>query len=276
MQCLNTKPDNSPKPFTIAQLSDLHLTGEVGQADSYRKFLACLELAIRHQPDFLLLTGDLVNHHPSPDPHSSQTGYEWLFAVLKNTRLPFITLAGNHDVTLEINSHLPYEHRQFLPIAKDDRLADKVRLSLGDYQLLCLNSAVSGQEFGWLSDDTLVWLDEILSTHPQPVLIALHHPPVAVGSLWIDELRLKNGDELFAILEKHPHAHTLVCGHVHQACELWYKGVQILTTPAVSRQFLPLSDTFALDTDEITGQAGFRLIRLETAGKVESWVVRLG
>ena len=42
--------------FTIAQISDLHLSAhEPAHSD---KFLAVLKLALEHKPDLLLLTGD--------------------------------------------------------------------------------------------------------------------------------------------------------------------------------------------------------------------------
>lgn len=288
--------------FRIAQLSDLHLTGDFNQTKqdpSVRQFLACLGLALSYQPDFLLLTGDLINN-------GDKDGYAWLFDTLTQTGVPFVCLAGNHDVTFELGHELPYEQRQFFPIAKDERLIShacfvffkshgriairpylsKVNLSTFSqfsplpsrptHQLICLNSAVSGKEFGRLSPNTLAWLDTILSQTSYSTIIALHHPPINIGSAWIDDLRLQNDDELFAILKKYPHIHTILTGHVHQAHTLSHANVQILTAPAVSRQFLPFSDTFALDDDPTTGQAGFRLIDLsDTAPYLDSQVIRL-
>lgn len=264
--------------FRIAQLSDLHLTGDFTQTKqdpSVRQFLACLGLALSYQPDCLLLTGDLINN-------GDKDGYAWLFDTLTQTGVPFVCLAGNHDVTFELGYELPYEQRQFFPIAKDERLIDHACFELPNhFQLICLNSAVSGKEFGRLSTDTLTWLETTLSQTSHCTIIALHHPPINIGSAWIDALRLQNGDELFAILQNHPHAHTLLTGHVHQAHTLSHANVQILTAPAVSRQFLPFSDTFALDDDPTTGQAGFRLIDLsdtapfDTASYLDSQVIRL-
>lgn len=267
--------------FRIAQLSDLHLSGNFKttnhseQDPSIRQFLACLGLALSYQPNFLLLTGDLVNN-------GDKDGYAWLFDTLTQTKLPFVCLAGNHDVTLEIGHELPYEQRQFFPLDKDERLVSHARFDLpNNFQLVCLDSAVSGKEFGRLSPESLAWLDDTLHTHQRPTIIALHHPPITIGSAWIDALRLQNGDELFAILQNHPHAHTVLTGHVHQAHTLHHAHVQILTAPAVSRQFLPFADEFALDDNPTTGQAGFRLITLpnttffDNPPHVNSQVIRL-
>lgn len=244
------------KPFVMAQLSDLHLSGQVGFDPSYQKFLCCLEAA-KHQAQFLLLTGDLVND-------GSTAGYDWLFATLDATRLDYACLAGNHDVTMVKNPHLPYHARQFLPIAMDARLVKRKCLTVGAWRLLCLNSAKAGCDYGEIVPEDLAWLSKQLAT-PTPTLIALHHPPIKVGSAWIDTLKLSNAEDLFTVLQQSKHAQALVCGHVHQACEHWHNDLKILTCPAVSRQFLPHSDEFAIDNRP----SGFRLIELDTTLKTQ-------
>lgn len=237
----------------LAQLTDLHLTGKTGIDVSYQKFLACLALAINQSPDFLLLTGDLVNN-------GTQDGYDWLFHTLNSTAIPYACLAGNHDVTLEIGHELPYTQRQFLPIDKNNKLIEYQRILLGNYQLLCLNSAVAGKEYGTLSTPSLDWLHQTLSQFQQPTLIALHHHPVPVGSTWIDKLMLKNSNELFQVLAHFSHIKAILCGHVHQAHTLKHQGIKIFTTPATSRQFLPFCDEFQLDM----ANGGIRILELGT------------
>lgn len=236
----------------IAQLSDLHLTGKVGCDPSYHKFLVCLELALFYRPKLLLLTGDLVND-------GQKAGYDWLFAILKKTGIDFVCLAGNHDVTHEHNSHLPFDKRTFSPITTDNRLSNCKVLRLGNWQLLFINSAVAGQIYGTITDDTLMWLSNTLSKNTQQTLIALHHHPVPIGSAWIDAYKLTNANQFWQILAPYPHAKVVVCGHVHQAHTLNYAHTTVLTAPAVSHQFMPFCNEFrACET-----VCGIRIIWLE-------------
>lgn len=246
----------------IAQLSDLHLTGKVGYDPSYHKFLACLELAVCHHPKLLVLTGDLVND-------GQKAGYDWLFDVLKKTHIDFVCLAGNHDVTHEQNSHLPFNERMFYPVAKDKRLSNCTALTLGNWQVLLIDSAVAGQIYGTITDDTLIWLSNTLGKNTQQTLIALHHHPLTVGSAWIDAYKLTNSSQFWQTLAPHQHAKVVICGHVHQAHTLHYAHTTVLTAPAVSRQFVPFCDEFGVDETA----CGIRLIWLKD--KMTSQVVKV-
>lgn len=252
--------------FTIAQISDLHLsTHHPANTD---KFLAVLQHALTHHPDLILLTGDLVNDGVTH-------WYDWLFDKLQDTQIPFLCLAGNHDVTHEIGHDLPFDERQFLPLAKDSRLIDTHRLIITlphiTWQILAVNSAVGGQIHGRLDDDKLQFLQAHI-THDMPTLIAMHHHPTPVGSAWIDAHQLSNGDAFWQILASakmhHPH---VICGHVHQALILKQPSGTLYTCPATSRQFIPHHDGFGIDN--VT--SGFRLLQLYNNCTLDTQVKRL-
>lgn len=260
---------SAPSDFVIAQISDLHLSTHV--PTNTDKFLKVLDFALTFKPNLLLLTGDLVNDGYLPL-------YDWLFAALDKTNTPYLCLAGNHDVTHEIGHDLPFDKRTFLPIAKDDRLIDTHRLVIdlphATWQLLAVNSALHGHIYGRLDDAQLAFLKTHLN-HAMPTLIALHHHPTPVGSAWIDEHMLQNGDEFWAILNAHttntanrPH---VLCGHVHQAHILQQNGGTLYTCPATSRQFAPHQDEFGIDDVA----SGFRLLQLHNNRTLDTWVKRL-
>lgn len=245
------------KHLTIAQISDLHLIGKVGTHDSYQRFLGVLQLVITQNPDLLVLTGDLVND-------GNSTAYDWLFATLQRTKIPFVCLVGNHDVTHEIGIDLPFNERIHLPITPDKRLpmTHRIFLARQNWQLLLVNTATMGRDDGRIAQTDLAWLEQMLATHTVPTIIALHHQPLAIGSRWIDDLMLQNADEFWQIISRHTHAQAVICGHVHQAHQLdapTDHQCTLFTCPAVARQFLPFADNFALD--ELP--AGFRLLQIE-------------
>lgn len=254
--------------FAIAQISDLHLSAH--SPTNTDKFLAVLGLAQRHNPDLLLLTGDLVND-------GDTALYDWLFDTLHDTSIPFLCLAGNHDTTHETNHHLPFHQRQFLPIKADNRLINHHRLIIKmpdtAWQILTVNSAVGGQIYGNISDDGLAFLTHYLK-NPTPTIIAMHHHPLPVGSAWIDELMLANHDEFWQIVHPCSHVRAVLSGHVHQSYAFDIPKMTNCTfyaTPATARQFLPFNDHFALDT--MTD--GFRLIVLNDDDTLITQVLRL-
>lgn len=248
--------------FIIAQISDLHLSKH--EAGSFERFLAVLHLAKNQNPNLLLLTGDLVNDGDSD-------GYDWLFQTLTQTGIPFLCLAGNHDVTREIGHHLPFDKRQFLPRPKDGHLIDAHRLLIelpkANWQLLAVNSALNGHIKGHLPQSAGQFIKHKLQ-HAMPTLIALHHHPLAVNSAWIDAHMLDNHKEFWQLIGDYQ-AH-IVCGHVHQAHTLYHQQSILYTCPAVSRQFTPHQDQFCIDTR----QAGYRLITLEDH-ELSSEIIRL-
>ncbi|MFL1732039.1 metallophosphoesterase [Moraxella oculi] len=249
--------------FSIAQLSDLHLS----DGRSFDGFLKVLKLAVAHSPDLLLLTGDLVND-------GKTDGYDWLFKTLHQTNIPYLCMMGNHDVTQEMGHERPFNERQFLPIKADDRLIRHHRLTIEmtdtTWQILTLNSTINGKIHGRLSSDEMQFLQVHLSDHT-PTIIALHHHPRPVGSAWIDAHMLSNGDDFWRTIAPYDGVKAVLCGHVHQAHSLQIDGKTLHTCPAVSRQFRPHQDDFAIDDVA----AGFRLIQICNKKTLETCIKRV-
>ena len=79
------------------------------------------------------------------------------------------------------------------------------------------------------------------------VMVCLHHPPVPMGSTWLDTVGLENGAEFLQKRSSLGRVRLVVFGHVHQAYDEEHQGIRIIATPSTCRQFLPGSDEFALD-----------------------------
>lgn len=215
------------------------------------------------RPDFLLLTGDLVNDDDA-------SAYDWLFDRLRAERRPFACVAGNHDATIDDDPCLAFAKRRFLPKPLDLRLMDCQSLRLGSWRLLLLNSSVQGKIGGLLRPDQLAWLGDALRRSDAPALVAMHHHPLPVRSAWIDAHMLKNADEFWKIAHRHRHLRAVVCGHAHQAAALRLQQTRVYVCPAVARQFAPLVDDFALDDKAM----GFRILDLEAGGVLKTRVAR--
>ena len=93
--------------------------------------------------------------------------YDWLFNQLQATKIPYLAVAGNHDVTHEWHSFgTPRADTcaDFYPI-------DALKIAFGtfqaghDWQILLLNSSVSGEIFGLLTHEALLWPIKPLTTH---------------------------------------------------------------------------------------------------------------
>lgn len=199
------------------------------------------------QPDFILHTGDIAY---DPDPEV----YPLVRATLKRFKAPVYVLAGNHDHQLalqqvvmqraesDLQSHLHYEFEH------------------NGVQFICLDSNGPAAEVpaGHIPDDQLQWLQNLCrADDPRPLVIAVHHQPLAIGSAWLDdEMRIRNGEAFHAaLLPARGRLRGVFHGHIHQNLEVLHDGV--LYSAAASSWCQFNSYTIANDTT-VTGDFGTR------------------
>lgn len=247
-------------PLSIAQLTDIHLFADENQEllglPTTQSFQAVIERVqtLRPQPDLLLLTGDL-----SQD--GTPKSYERVQNLLSPLATPTYWLPGNHDRLSAMQQVL-----NRAPVSPE-----KVFQRSG-WHFLLIKSCVPGCVHGHLSPETLDWLHFRLGlVGNQPTLIALHHPPFAINSQWLDSSTLQNPEELFAVLDRHPQVKLVLFGHIHQEFNRQRHGVHYLGTPSTCIQFAPQSSNFSLDREE----PGFRLLNLYPDGSWETWIERV-
>lgn len=248
---------NQVSPLSIAQITDIHLFADENQKllslATTQSFQAVIERLqkLRPQLDLLLLTGDL-----SQD--GTLESYERVQNLLIPLDLPTYWLPGNHDclsVMQQVLNSAPVSPRK--------------AFAQGGWNFILINSGVPGRVHGHLSPETLDWLDfrlELLGN--EPTLIALHHPPFAVNSDWLDASTLQNPQELFVVLDRYPQVKLVLFGHIHQEFNRQRNGVHYLGSPSTSIQFEPQSSSFSLDNEE----PGFRLLKLYPNG---SWITKI-
>ncbi|MGA1577488.1 MAG: metallophosphoesterase [Steroidobacteraceae bacterium] len=240
----------------LLHLTDLHLVGchagKVRGVVTVRSFSACLDAALERHPgiEALVLTGDLVQ--------DDSEGYGLLRATLDRCGLPAVCLPGNHDVQPLFADALTHYAKT----------AGEVQLN-GDWALMPLDSTVPGEEHGRLGTQRLAALAELLERPGRPhLLLALHHPPVTLGSAWIDALGLEDGTALLELAQRSGRVRGILWGHAHQAFDRIETGIALMGTPSTCFQFAPGVDEFAIDQRG----PGYRIITLQADGRLETSV----
>lgn len=244
----------------LLQISDLHLRadpqGFLRGAITLETLRACLSEAMASGPyDAILVSGDLTQDEPAAYGHLQQ--------LLGASDIPVLCLPGNHDDPAALQSAFSTSPFQTLG-----------HLLLGAWALIGLDSTLPGRDSGHLSEGELRRLDETLAQFAdRPAAVALHHPPVALGSRWIDALGLMAPERFWSVIDRHPNVRCVLFGHAHQAHESARGQIRILGAPATSAQFLPGSDDFAIDDRP----PGWRVLNLDANGQLStdvSWLSR--
>ncbi|WP_406168646.1 hypothetical protein [Streptomyces sp. NBC_00996] len=97
---------------------------------------------------------------------------------------------------------------------------------------LC-DSSVPGKDHGHLDEETLAWLDEVLTRATSPVLVAFHHPPVTLNTPYVDGIRLLDEQPLADLTARHPHLTAFLTGHAHTPAASTFAGRPLLVAPGV-------------------------------------------
>jgi Icc protein len=250
------------QPLRVLQLTDTHFfgtaDGRLMGVDTALTFRQVLTLAHekRGTPDFYLLTGDLSQDE-------TQDSYRRFAEAVRDMDAPAYYLPGNHDerplMRAAFEAHgTPFNH--------------DTTFTHGNWHIVMLDTQVEGEVGGHLSDGELKRLDDALSKHSaKHTMVALHHHPLPVGSDWIDQIKVDNGPELLAVIDKHPQVRAVLCGHIHQEFETHRGSVRYFGTPSTCVQFKPQSSSFAVDVVP----PGFRWMELHDDGRIETGVVRV-
>ncbi len=263
--------------LNVLQITDMHLTTpptleattalRESQSQCQQHFDSSLKQALAEdiRCDLILVTGDLVS---KVDPLT----YDYIFDALKRTQIPFACIAGNHDVTDELGYDLPFDQRQLIARSMDSRLLNQHVIESEYWQLLLLDSSVSGKISGVLANADLDWLCQQLDNCDKPALLALHHHVLPMNSEWIDAHMVENAEEFWQRIDRYEQLRVIISGHTHQEQIRHKNGVTVYSTPSTCYQFLPNKDEFSYDEQ---ASAGYRWLQLANNGNLASWVKRL-
>ena len=208
----------------IAHLSDLHLTASArplyGRVDTEASFVLALKrlAALKRRPDLVLLTGDLADDGQLPT-------YLALGRQLRGLGLPFSLLPGNHDDREALAAAFP----EIFPGWRDGVGC----LDLPGGRLL-LDTSVPGREWGRVEEAQLARLEALLQG---PALLAMHHPPFAVGIPGMDRIACRGQvQRLGQRLGGGRGVEGLLCGHVHRHVATVFYGIPAQVAPSPAHQ----------------------------------------
>jgi Icc protein len=204
--------------------------------------------------DLVVVTGDLIQD-------DSAGAYKHFCDLLGALGLPVHCVPGNHDIRALMREALadpPFHYCE--------------SVQAGTWLITGIDSCVTGQAGGDLDESELARLDATIAGSNEPnVMVCLHHPPVPMGSKWLDTVGLDNGAEFLHRVAASGKVRLAIFGHVHQPYDADHGGVRIIGTPSTCRQFARGSDEFAVDDTP----PAYRRISLHADGSFEHELIWL-
>ena len=210
---------------------------------------ACAQRA----PAAVIASGDLA-HDARRDVYQ-----RFLHTLRRFTAAPLLCLPGNHDVLGEMQA-------AGLPMAP---------VTLAGWDIISLDSHEDdAPRARILEADRLHTGGQFGAAPGDHILLATHHPVVAINSPWLDKDRIKNAVELVSWLAEQsvragePRLRAVVFGHAHQSVADSVAEVPVFGTPSTCFQFAPGSATFTVDASS----PGYRWLSLSSDGQIETQV----
>lgn len=221
----------------IAHISDPHIVERGDRLGGIVDTATNLRAAVHHinamqaPVDAVLVTGDLTN-----DGRADQ--YDHLVELMAPLDAPWHAILGNHDEDDDAGAALG-EH-----LVRGGPRPGSGVLDIGEVTVLALSSARYPESAGSLDAGDLEWADGILGrldgldgpgATSRPTLVALHHPPMAVGLRAMDTMRLddESSKRLAEVVEQH-HVDAVICGHLHRMTMTPYAGTIAISAPSIA------------------------------------------
>jgi 3',5'-cyclic-AMP phosphodiesterase len=247
--------------FRFVHLTDTHIMAggrwrprsadwEFDTEASLRRVVAAVR-TLDPPPAFAVLASpDLLRRDVTPAVEEWEVSYRLLAQILADLPCPVHYLVGNHDHRVAFNRVL----------RRDAPAPDAPHYYAFDhqgYRFLALDSQEPGLPGGFVDDAQLAWLGRELGAHPEaPTVVFVHHHPWPLGLRWIDTMAVRNGEELMALLGRHPQVRWVVCGHVHLDQAIGSGALTMLTTPSTCIQMSKV----AQNGQALPGPPGFRVV----------------
>ena len=210
--------------LVLAHISDLHLDGS-DRATRRAERVRDLLWGLPGRVDALLVTGDIADH-------GTEAEYEEAARLLGlregGAPFPVLTCPGNHD------RRAPYR-KALLGEPPADGPVNSVHV-FADAAVLMCDSSIPGHDEGELDAQTYAWIEETLDglDGDRPVLLAFHHPPVALHHPLPDGYRLGQPAKLGRLLARRPEIAGIITGHAHTPAATTFAGRPLVVGPGVT------------------------------------------
>lgn len=247
----------------IIQLSDLHLLDQPNELLRGVPTAACLEdIFQRVKGDFgdadqLIFSGDIAAH-------ADAGAYRFVRELWREFLPRCRFIPGNHDD----RAVMRHELAGFI---ESQTGAVTFSLQVANWRLIGLDTLNDGEVAGAMRTEQWDWLrGELNEYRDSPTLLFMHHPPIEVGTPWLDAIMLAEPERFSTLVVSAPQIRGIFCGHVHMEHADRLGDVPVHTSPATAIQFTP--GTSEIQFDDVP--PGFRVIDLE-ADRFTTHVVRL-
>lgn len=202
----------------LIHISDIHINADpVVGADTVERFAACMAHVEKYHADAdaVVISGDLSHH-------GQLRSYERLREILDASPLSPLLMMGNHDhrkTFLQVFPDTETDANGYIQYVRD----------VGGHRLVLLDTNLEGNHSGRLGPRRQEWLRARLADAEAaglPVLLFLHHNPVATGVLATDILALVQKREFTAILAEYRGCvRHVFFGHCHMTLSGSIAGV---------------------------------------------------
>ena len=240
----------------ILQLTDLHVFSEPHTRLKNIPTRECLQDVadfIRNESiefDHLVITGDHT--------HDEQTvSYQAVRDILCDWMDKLWQVPGNHD-DRAILKHVFHDRTL-------NESTDRVNFEFSANGWLCLglDTHVPGEVYGNIDEAQIEWIRARMQSHSNPpTILFMHHPPVILGSPWMDQIGLHGMDLLQQLICQTSQIQLVCCGHVHHESTNQIQACRVVTTPSTGIQFSPAGDT----PNFVSGPPGFRIVEITDSG----------
>ncbi|WP_189238779.1 metallophosphoesterase [Planomonospora parontospora] len=257
--------------LTLAHLSDTHIDDDPRSADRTRAVMRHLE-SLPGPLDAVLVTGDIADHGLAEEYGTARD--------LLASRFPTVVCPGNHDDRAAFRKVLLGADGDEESgdggdgrgsedgDGSEDRGDERGRgdgggsgdesgrgdesgpvnrvLRLDGLIVALCDSSVPGRPEGFLEDETIAWLDAVLTGSPDtPALVGMHHPAAALGIPYVDGIGLRSPERLEEVLHRHPQVVAVLAGHAHTPASTVFAGLPLLVAPGVVSTALTPAETTA-------------------------------
>jgi Icc protein len=209
----------TPEHRVLGQLSFPTLEALVEQINS-----------LPFEPDFVLHTGDIADD-------ASEAAYALARPLLEKIKVPVFYLVGNHDEPEPMQ-------RVLLDKAPTAGRYDYYT-NIDGVGLAVFDTRGPVDPAGTLTAEQMDSLRDLCQPKGPPLIIAVHHQPVALDIEWLDHgwdgghMMLDCGDAfLEAISPARDRIRGVFFGHVHRSCQVFRNGILFCTPPSGCAQIL--------------------------------------